>query len=156
MKASNIGTVKAVWPWVGLQIIPFLISPLRSGPVSCSGAHARPLGDEPAQALVAGRGLGAWPPSLPSLCQPCSMPTLLCLPLVMVMTPMTDLLQLPQNERLALAIALWDSLDDPSRDGALPVDPALCAELDRRWANHRDNPEAAVPWDEVRSQLGIG
>ena len=84
------------------------------------------------------------------------MPTLLCLPLVMVMTPMTDLLQLPQNERLALAIALWDSLDDPSRDGALPLDPALFAELDRRWANHRDNPEAAVPWDEVRSQLGIG
>ena len=40
------------------------------------------------------------------------MPTLVCLPLVMVMTPMTDLLQLPQNERLALAIALWDSLDD--------------------------------------------
>jgi hypothetical protein len=31
MQASNIGTVKAVWPWVGLQIIPFLISPLRSG-----------------------------------------------------------------------------------------------------------------------------
>ena len=79
------------------------------------------------------------------------MPTLLCLPLVMVMTPMTHLLQLPQNERLALAIALWDSLDDPSRDGALPLDPALCAELDRRWANHRDNPEAAVAWDEVRS-----
>jgi putative addiction module component (TIGR02574 family) len=74
----------------------------------------------------------------------------------MVMTPMTDLLQQPQIERLALAIALWDSLDDPSRDGALPVDPALWAELDRRWANHRDNPGAAVSWDEVRSQLGIG
>ncbi len=43
------------------------------------------------------------------------MPTLLWLPLVMVMTPMTDLLQLPQNERLALAIALWDSLDCPLR-----------------------------------------
>jgi len=57
---------------------------------------------------------------------------------------------------LALAIALWDSLDDQSRDGALPVDPALRAELDRRWATHRDNPEAAVPWDEVRSQLGLG
>jgi putative addiction module component (TIGR02574 family) len=84
------------------------------------------------------------------------MPTLDSLPLVMVMTPMTDLLQLPQNERLALAIALWDSLDDPSRDGALPVDTALCAELDRRWANHRDNPVAAVPWDEVRIQLGLG
>ncbi|WP_323207777.1 addiction module protein [Synechococcus sp. BA-132 BA5] len=69
---------------------------------------------------------------------------------------MSDLLQLPQNERLALAIALWDSLDDKSRDGALPVDPALCTELDRRWATHRNNPEAAVLWDAVRSQLGIG
>ncbi|MCP9887515.1 addiction module protein [Cyanobium sp. ATX 6A2] len=69
---------------------------------------------------------------------------------------MSDLLQLPLNERLALAIALWDCLDDQSRDGALPVDPALCAELDRRWATHRENPEAAVSWDEVRSQLGIG
>ena len=78
------------------------------------------------------------------------------LPGGVAMTPMSDLLQLPQNERLALAIALWDSLDDQSRDGALPVDPALCAELDRRWATHRDNPEAAVPWDEVRSQLGLG
>jgi putative addiction module component (TIGR02574 family) len=78
------------------------------------------------------------------------------LPGGVAMTPMSDLLQLPQNERLALAIALWDSLDDQSRDGALPVDRALCAELDRRWATHVANPEAAVPWDEVRSQLGIG
>jgi putative addiction module component (TIGR02574 family) len=69
---------------------------------------------------------------------------------------MSDLLLLPPSERLALAIALWDSLDDQSRDGALPVDPALCAELDQRWASHLDNPEAAVPWDEVRSQFGTG
>ena len=74
----------------------------------------------------------------------------------MVMTPMTDLLQLPQNERLALAIALWDSLDDPARDGALPRDPALCAELDRRWKAHLSNPGDALAWDEVRSQLGLG
>ena len=84
------------------------------------------------------------------------MPTVSTLLAVVAMTPMPDLLHLPQNERLALAIALWDSLDDQSRDGALPVNPALCAELDRRWASHLDNPEAAVPWDEVRSQLGIG
>ncbi|MCS5699676.1 hypothetical protein NZK32_11565 [Cyanobium sp. FGCU-52] len=42
---------------------------------------------------------------------------------------MNDLLQLPQNERLALAIASGDSLDDQSRDGALSVDHALCAEF---------------------------
>ncbi len=75
---------------------------------------------------------------------------------VVAMTPMSDLLQLPPSERLALAIALWDSLDDQAREGSLLPDPAFCAELDRRWASHLDNPEAAVPWDEVRSQLGIG
>ncbi len=74
----------------------------------------------------------------------------------MAFAPMSDLLQLPQSERLALAIALWDSLDDQARDGALPVDPALCAELDRRWATHLDNPDEALAWDEVRSQLDLG
>jgi putative addiction module component (TIGR02574 family) len=69
---------------------------------------------------------------------------------------MSELLQLAPSERLALAIALWESLDDQARDGALSQDPGLCAELDRRWASHLDNPEAAVPWDEERSQLSIG
>ena len=84
------------------------------------------------------------------------MPTLVCLPLVIVMTPMTDLLQPPQNERLALAIALWDSLYDQARGGALPLDPTLCVELDRRWKAHLSNPGDALAWDEVRSQLGLG
>ena len=88
---------------------------------------------------------------------PGSVPTMDSLPGgVMAFAPMSDLLQLPQSERLALAIALWDSLDDQARDGALPVDPALCAELDRRWATHLDNPDEALAWDEVRSQLDLG
>ncbi|WP_143593576.1 addiction module protein [Synechococcus sp. 1G10] len=66
---------------------------------------------------------------------------------------MSDLLQLPPSERLALAIARWDSLDDEARVGALPLDSALCAELDRRWATHLNNPGGAVACDEVRSQL---
>ena len=36
MKASNIGTVKAVCPWAGLQIMPFLIRALRNGPAVCT------------------------------------------------------------------------------------------------------------------------
>jgi hypothetical protein len=59
MKAPNFGTVKAFWPWVWLKFIPFMISPLRSGAVRCTWVHAHPLGDEHAQALVAGRELGA-------------------------------------------------------------------------------------------------
>ncbi len=83
------------------------------------------------------------------------MPTLCSQPSAVAMTPLSDLLQLPQSERLALAIALWDSVDDEARDGALPLDPDLCAELDRSWTAHLSNPDAALGWDEVRSQLGI-
>jgi putative addiction module component (TIGR02574 family) len=38
----------------------------------------------------------------------------------------------------------------------LSVDPALCAELDRRLASHLENPDAALAWDALRSQLGLG
>lgn len=69
---------------------------------------------------------------------------------------MSDPLQLPQGERLALAIALWDSLDDETREGALSLDSALGAELDRRWNAHLRNPDTALGWEEIRSQLGIG
>jgi len=71
-------------------------------------------------------------------------------------TPIAALLQLPVGERLALAIALWDSLDEEGRSEALPMDGELCAELDRRWAAHLQNPTASVPWEKVRNQLGLG
>jgi len=44
---------------------------------------------------------------------------------------------------------------DEARDGALPLDPDLFAELDRRWTAHLGNPHAALGWDEVYCQLGI-
>lgn len=67
----------------------------------------------------------------------------------MAATPICDLLQLPMGERVALAMALWDSLDEEGRSEALPLDGELCAELDRRWAAHLRNPTAAVPWEQV-------
>ena len=74
----------------------------------------------------------------------------------MAATPIADLLLLPMGERLALAMALWDSLDDEGRSDALPVDADLCKELDRRWAAHLQNREAALPWEQARGQLGLG
>jgi hypothetical protein len=86
--------------------------------------NANNLGvDQPLDHLTHGH------PSLQSLCPASTTLTMEFLPGGVAMTPMSDLLQLPQRERLALAIALWDSLDDQARDGALSVDPALCAEL---------------------------
>lgn len=75
---------------------------------------------------------------------------------VVAATPIAELLQLPRRERVALAMALWDSLDEEGRSEALPVDADLCQELDRRWTAHLENPAAAVSWDKVRSQLGLG
>ena len=74
----------------------------------------------------------------------------------MAAKPIAELLQLPMADRVALAMALWDSLDEVDRSEALPLDGELCAELDRRWAAHLPNPTAAVPWDQVRHQLGLG
>jgi len=74
----------------------------------------------------------------------------------MAATPINELLQLPMGERVALAMALWDSLDEVGRSDALPMDAELRTELDRRWAAHLQNPTAAVPWEQVQSQLGLG
>lgn len=74
----------------------------------------------------------------------------------MAATPISDLLQLPMGERVALAMALWDSLDEARRSEALPLNGELRTELDRRWAAHLQNPTAAVPWEQVQSQLGLG
>jgi len=74
----------------------------------------------------------------------------------MAATPINELLQLPMGERVALAMALWDSLDEVGRSDALPMDAEFCTELDRRWAAHLQNPTAAVPWEQVQSQLELG
>jgi putative addiction module component (TIGR02574 family) len=53
-------------------------------------------------------------------------------------------------------MAIRDRLAEESRSEALPVEADLCNELDRRWAAHLQNPAAALPWEQVRGQLGLG
>jgi len=60
------------------------------------------------------------------------------------------------GDRVALAMALWDSLDEEGRSDALPLDVGLCAELDRRWAAHLQDPTAAISWEQICGQLGLG
>ena len=60
---------------------------------------------------------------------------------------------LPAGDRVELAIALWESLSDSEREGALELTDEQRAELDRRWAEHVENPGSAVPWFEVRRKL---
>lgn len=66
---------------------------------------------------------------------------------------LSELLKLPAGERVELAMALWDSLTDAEREGELTLTAEQQAELDRRWAEHLENPGSAVPWQEVRRKL---
>ena len=68
-------------------------------------------------------------------------------------TTLSQLLKLPAGDRAELAMALWESLTDAERDGELTLTDEQCAELDRRWAEHLENPGSAVPWPEVRRKL---
>lgn len=65
--------------------------------------------------------------------------------------PALDLDQLTVSERLALIQAVWDSLR--AHPGALPLSAEERALITARQAEHRRDPDGAVPWDQVRSEL---
>ena len=67
--------------------------------------------------------------------------------------PLLELLKLPAEDRADLAIALWESLSEAERENALELTADQRAELDRRWAEHQQNPASGVPWTEVRRKL---
>jgi len=66
---------------------------------------------------------------------------------------LSELLKLPAGERAELAMALWESLPEAEREGELELTPEQAAELDRRWTEHVQQPESAIPWEEVRRKL---
>jgi|GEM_PF-1463178 putative addiction module component (TIGR02574 family) len=69
-------------------------------------------------------------------------------------TPLSALLNLPPGVRADLAIALRESLSDAERSNALPLEPELVAELDRRWAEHVADPDSAIPWEPSNAICG--
>jgi putative addiction module component (TIGR02574 family) len=64
-----------------------------------------------------------------------------------------ELLKLPPAERVEIALALWDSLEDAELDALVPLTEEQKADLDRRLAEHEQNPASAVPWEQVRRDL---
>ena len=66
---------------------------------------------------------------------------------------MASLLKLPAADRVELAMALWDSLQEPDRETSVGLSQEELAELERRSAEHRADPSTAVPWSEVRRKL---
>jgi putative addiction module component (TIGR02574 family) len=54
---------------------------------------------------------------------------------------------LPLPERIELAEALWESITHEGYEP--PLTPGQAAELDRRLRDHRENPEAGIPWEQT-------
>jgi putative addiction module component (TIGR02574 family) len=70
------------------------------------------------------------------------------------MTPsLSELLKLPAGERAELEMTLWESLSEPEREGELELTPEDAVALDRRWMEHIQRPQSAIPWDDDRRRL---
>lgn len=67
------------------------------------------------------------------------------------MKELSDLLQLPADQRLQLVEAIWDSLVEIPE--AIPVSDDVHEELDRRLAAYYDDPSSARPWSEIKEEL---
>lgn len=74
----------------------------------------------------------------------------------MLPNTLAELLKLSASDRVAIVMALWESLSETERAGQLALTLEQEAELDRRLAEHIANPASAVPWDEVRRKLADG
>ena len=62
----------------------------------------------------------------------------------------SDAAALPVSDQLRVAQAIWDSL--PENANPTPA-PEVKAVFDRRMANYRENPEAAMTIDQLRDRL---
>lgn len=66
----------------------------------------------------------------------------------------TDILQLPVQERIQLVELIWDSV--AAVPEALDVSPEIKAELEIRMIEFEKNPESGYSWDQVKSRLKDG
>ena len=59
--------------------------------------------------------------------------------------------RLSVEERLTLVEDLWDSIAEEG--AATSLTDAQRAELDRRLADHKANPDDVVPWEDVKASI---
>lgn len=60
-------------------------------------------------------------------------------------------LELPIDEQLDLAQTLWEHASPPADEFALS--PELAELLEERLQEARENPDAGIPWEEVKARL---
>lgn len=63
----------------------------------------------------------------------------------------SDILQLPVQERVRLVELIWDSV--AAVPEAVEISPELKAEFEARLAEFEENPDAGFSWEQVKSSL---
>ena len=66
----------------------------------------------------------------------------------------SDILQLPVQERIRLVELIWDSV--AAVPEAVEISPELKAELEARLAEFEENPDAGFSWEQIKSRLNDG
>lgn len=64
---------------------------------------------------------------------------------------LSEILELPVEQRLKLLEAIWDSIEEFPE--AIPLTEAQKRELDRRLKDLERNPDAGSPWPEVKARI---
>ncbi len=67
-----------------------------------------------------------------------------------VQTVLTEVDSWPIEDRIRLVQEVWDRLADQGYEPELS--DAMKAEIDRRLAAHAANPDAAIPWEQVKAE----
>jgi putative addiction module component (TIGR02574 family) len=65
--------------------------------------------------------------------------------------PLDEILDLPVADRLRAVQEIWESI--VAEPESLPLSEGQRRELERRLKLHHEDPEAAQPWESVRSRL---
>ena len=65
-------------------------------------------------------------------------------------TMLSEVDRWPVEDRIRLVQEVWDRIVEQGHEPELT--DALKAELDRRLAAHRANPQAAIPWEQVEAE----
>jgi len=66
----------------------------------------------------------------------------------------SDILQLPVQERIRLVELIWESV--AAMPEAVEISPELKAELEARLVEFEENPDAGFSWEQVKSRLNDG
>jgi len=72
----------------------------------------------------------------------------------MINETIPELQKLSTADKFALAVELWDELS--SNPDEMPVTEKQLNELDRRFEEHRQDPDKVVTWEEAKAESPVG